>query len=238
MGDWIAFWDSEHSIYVNASHRDVHYRRIAQDIRALLPPDAAVLDYGCGEALHADLVARAARRLLLCEAAPLLRARLAERFRADRTVEVCSPTELASLRPGSMDVVVMHSVAQYLTPPGLERLLRLFRRLLGNKGLLILGDIIPLQVSAATDAMALLRFAAANGFLGAALIGLLRTLASDYWRLRSQHGLTRYSEAAITARLADAGFSAKRASANLGHNQARMTLLARAADTTRTEDSL
>ncbi|MEA2923566.1 MAG: hypothetical protein QOD25_688, partial [Alphaproteobacteria bacterium] len=24
MGDWIAFWDSEHSIYVNARHRDVH----------------------------------------------------------------------------------------------------------------------------------------------------------------------------------------------------------------------
>ena len=57
MGDWIAFWDSEHSIYVNARHRDVHYRRIAQDIRAHLPAGAAVLDYGCGEALHADLVA-------------------------------------------------------------------------------------------------------------------------------------------------------------------------------------
>ena len=37
MGDWIAFWDSEHSIYVNARHRDVHYRTIAQDIRAALP---------------------------------------------------------------------------------------------------------------------------------------------------------------------------------------------------------
>jgi hypothetical protein len=54
MGDWIAFWDSEHSIYVNARHRDVHYRRIAQDICAYVPAGAAVLDYGCGEALHAD----------------------------------------------------------------------------------------------------------------------------------------------------------------------------------------
>ena len=44
MGDWIAFWDSEHSIYVNARHRDVHYRRIAQDIRTHLPAGAAVLD--------------------------------------------------------------------------------------------------------------------------------------------------------------------------------------------------
>ncbi len=74
MGDWIAFWDSEHSIYVNARHRDVHYRTIAQDIRAQVPPGAAVLDYGCGEALHADLVAASARALILCEAAPTVRA--------------------------------------------------------------------------------------------------------------------------------------------------------------------
>ena len=37
MGDWIAFWDSQHSIYVNARHRDVLYRAIAQDIRAHVP---------------------------------------------------------------------------------------------------------------------------------------------------------------------------------------------------------
>ena len=65
MCDWIAFWNSEHSIYVNARHRDVHYRTIAQDIRAVLPDGARVLDYGCGEALHADLVAAPARWLIL-----------------------------------------------------------------------------------------------------------------------------------------------------------------------------
>src|SRR5258706_10215452 len=74
MGDWIAFWDSEHSIYVNSRHRDVHYRTIAQDIRAHLPSGAAVLDYGCGEALHAEIIAATARTLILCEAAPKVRA--------------------------------------------------------------------------------------------------------------------------------------------------------------------
>ncbi len=61
MGDWIAFWDSEHSIYVNARHRDVHYRLIAEHIREHVPPGATVLDYGCGEALHADIVAPSRR---------------------------------------------------------------------------------------------------------------------------------------------------------------------------------
>jgi hypothetical protein len=79
------------------------------------------------------------------------------------------------------------------------------------------------------DAIALLRFGAANGFFGAALVGLARTVASDYWRLRSDLGLTRYDARAITEKLAKAGFSAQRAQRNIGHNRARMTFLAQPA---------
>ena len=227
MGDWIAFWDSEHSIYVNARHRDVHYRTIAQDIRAHLPPGVAVLDYGCGEALHADLVAASARALILCEAAPTVRAGLAARFAGHAKIRVCSPDEVAALPAGSLDVVVLHSVAQYLTPQELDALLVLFRRLIAENGTVILGDVVPPHVSAWTDAVALIRFGAANGFLGATLVGLVRTLVSDYWRLRFDLGLTRYSEAAMIAKLAAGGFSARRAPANIGHNRARMTFIAR-----------
>jgi SAM-dependent methyltransferase len=229
MGDWIAFWDSEHSIYVNARHRDVHYRTIAQDIRAHLPPGATVLDYGCGEALHADLIAASAKALILCEAAPKVRLELGRHFAGHAKVKVCAPDEITGLPAQSLDVVVLHSVAQYLTPSELDALLATFRGLLRENGILILGDVIPPYVSALTDAAALLRFAAANGFLGAALIGLLRTLLSDYWRLRSHLGLTRYGEAAMIAKLAGSGFSARRAPTNIGHNRARMTFLARPA---------
>jgi SAM-dependent methyltransferase len=231
MGDWVAFWDSAHSIYVNARHRDVHYRVIAQTIaeyvRAEAPSGAAVLDYGCGEALHADIVASAARRLILCEAAPMVRATLAQRFAGDSRIEVRAPDELTPLPAGSLDVIVLHSVAQYLTPAELDALLTRFHRLLTQQGLLIVGDVVPPHVAAATDAAELIRFATANGFLGAALVGLARTLASDYWRLRSQLGLTRYGEMAMIEKLASAGFSASRAARNIGHNHARMTFLAR-----------
>jgi SAM-dependent methyltransferase len=226
MGDWIAFWDSDHSIYVNARHRDVHYRTIAQDICAHVPSNAVVLDHGCGEALYADIVAATARRLILCEAAPMVRGALAKRFAGNAGIEVRTPDEVNALPAGSLDVVVLHSVAQYLAPTELDGLLALFRRLLTGQGLLILGDVIPPHVAAWTDAAALLRFAAANGFLGAALVGLARTVLSDYWRLRSRLGLTRYDEAEIIGKLAGAGFSASRAPRNIGHNAARMTFLA------------
>lgn len=226
MGDWIAFWDSEHPIYVNARHRDVHYRTIAQDIRAHLPAGAAMLDYGCGEALHADLIAASATALILCDAAPNVRAALARRFAGHPKIKVCAPEDIAAMPTRSLDAVVLHSVAQYLTPDALDALLATFRRLLRENGVLIVGDVVPPHVSAFTDAAALLRFGAANGFLGATLVGFARTLFSNYWRLRSQLGLTRYDEGAMTAKLAGSGFSARRASANIGHNPARMTFIA------------
>src|SRR5260221_2983411 len=154
MGDWIAFWDSEHSIYVNARHRDVHYRTIAQDIGARLPDAAAVLDYGCGEALHADLIATSARALILCEAAPTVRAALAARFADQSKIKICSPEEVAALPAGSLDAVVLHSVAQYLTTRELHARLVLFPRAFCQERVPIPPDTVRHEVSACADAIA------------------------------------------------------------------------------------
>jgi len=225
---WLAFWDSPHSIYVNARHRDVHYRLIAQQIAALVAsPQARVLDYGSGEALHADLVAAAAGELLLCEGAPRVRAGIAARFADNPKIRALAPEELERLPDRSLDLIVLHSVAQYLTPGETAALFATFHRLLSLSGILVVSDVIPPHVTAATDAVALLRFAAANGFFVAAVIGLARTLVSNYWRLRTRYGLTRYGEAAMMQKLAAAGFTAQRAAHNIGHNQARMMFIAR-----------
>ena len=131
MGDWVAFWDSQHSLYVSARHRDVHYRTIAEDIAAYIPSSSAVvLDYGCGEALHADRIAAAARKLILVEAAPNVRAGLAARFKDHPAIEVLSPQDVRGLADRSVDLAVVNSVAQYLTSSELSALLVLFRRLL------------------------------------------------------------------------------------------------------------
>ena len=225
---WLAFWNGSHSIYVSARHKDVHYRLIAKAIAALVPrPHARVLDYGCGEALHADAVAAAAGELLLCEAAPTVRDGLAARFADNRTIRVVAPEEVERMPDHSLDLVVLHSVAQYLKPEETAALFALFHRLLKSDGLLVVSDVLSPHVGAATDAAALLRFAAANGFFIAAVAGLARTLLSDYWRLRSRLGLTRYSEAAILEKLAAAGFNPQCADKNIGHNQARTAYYAR-----------
>lgn len=226
--DWISFWDSKHSIYVDARHQAAHYRRIADDIRRYVPVGGAVLDYGSGEALSANQVADPASRLILCESAPNVRAMLAGRFAGNPKIVVRKPDDVATMAAQSLDLIVMHSVAQYLSPAELDELIKLFRRLLKPGGLFILGDVIPRRASALGDALTLLRFGAQEGFYWAALRGLFRTYFSDYWRLRKAHGLSRYDEAAITAKLEAAGFSVQRARTNIGHNAKRMTFLAHA----------
>jgi SAM-dependent methyltransferase len=228
ISDWLAFWDKPQSIYVNARHKDVHYRLIAEALAALMPsPTARVLDYGCGEALHADLVAAACGELLLCDGAPSVRSAIGARFSGNPKIRVLAPEEVERLPDHGLDFIALHSVAQYLTPEQAQSLLQLFHRLLQPSGILLVSDVIPPQVTAPTDAAALLRFGAANGFLFAAIGGLARTAFSDYRRLRAHVGLTHYSEADMTEKLAAAGFVAQRAPKNIGHNQARMAFIAR-----------
>jgi SAM-dependent methyltransferase len=231
-GSWLAFWDRPHSIYVNARHKDVHYRLIAQEIAeaiaALVPsPQARVLDYGCGEALHAERVTAACGELFLCDGAPSVRAGLAARFAGNGKIRVLAPDGVALLPQNSLDLIVLHSVAQYLSTAELQALLATFWRLMAPGGVLLVSDIIAPELSAAADVTALLRFAAQNGFLLAALGGLARTLFSDYGRLRARYGLTHYGEADMLHLLASAGFTGERAAKNIGHNQARMAFIAR-----------
>lgn len=229
--DWINFYDFKHSvIYVNARHRDVHYRTIAEDIRDLVPsPAAHVLDYGCGEATSADLVAQASAGLVLVEAAPNVRAALKARYEGNAKISVMTPDEAAALPAGSFDLIVMHSVAQYLSAAELDRLLGVFRRLIKPTGTVVVGDIVPPTLAAPAAALALLRFGAANGFFFAAVGGLMRIFVSDYFKLKKTHGLSHYGEAAMLARLKAAGYAAERAGHNIGHNQQRMTFYARPA---------
>jgi hypothetical protein len=93
--------------------------------------------------------------------------------------------------------------------------------------LFVLGDIVPPHLAAPLAALALLRFGAANGFFWAASFGLVRIFVSDYLRLKKTVGLSHYTEAAALEKLRHAGFAAERAARNIGHNQHRMTFLAR-----------
>jgi ubiquinone/menaquinone biosynthesis C-methylase UbiE len=228
MDDWIDYYDSTHTIYASKRHRDLHFQVIARDIIGYISsPDAVVLDYACGEALSAAKVAEACGKLYLAEPAPGVRGRLIARFAPNTKIRVRSLDDLRKMDEKSVDLAVMNSVAQYMTPDELDSALAVIRRLLKPSGRLVLGDILRPEVGMMSDVIALLRFALTHGFLKDALIGLVSTALSDYRQLRSRVGLRRYSETEMIEKLAAAGFTASRAHFNIGHNPWRMTFVAR-----------
>ena len=228
MDDWIDYYDSTHTIYASRLHRDLHFQLIARDIIGYIAsPDAVVLDYACGEALSAVRVAEACGKLYLAEPAPGVRGRLIARFAPNTKIRVRSLEDLRKMAEKSVDLAIMNSVAQYMTPEELDTALATIRRLLKPGGRLIIGDVLRPEVGMIRDVAALLRFALTHGFLRDALIGLVSTALSDYRQLRSRVGLQRYSEAGMIAKLAAGGFTAARAHFNIGHNPWRMTFVAR-----------
>ncbi|HSY57818.1 MAG TPA: class I SAM-dependent methyltransferase [Bradyrhizobium sp.] len=228
MDDWIDYYDSTHTIYASKLHRDLHFQLIARDIIGYIgAADAVVLDYACGEALSAAKVAEACGQLYLAEPAPGVRGRLIARFAPNTKIRVRSLEDVRKMAEHSIDLVVMNSVAQYMTPAELDSAFAIIRRLLRPGGRLVLGDVLRPEVGMLRDVLALLRFAADYGFLRDALIGLISTALSDYRQLRSRVGLQRYSEADMIAKLAQNGFTASRVGVNIGHNRWRMTFVAR-----------
>ncbi len=233
MDDWIDYYDSTHTIYASKLHRDLHFHLVARDIIGYISSsDAVVLDYACGEALSAAKVAEACGKLYLAEPAPGVRGRLIARFAPNTKIRVRSLDDLRQMTEKSVDLVVMNSVAQYMTPGELDAAFAVVRRLLKPGGRLVLGDIMRPEVGMIRDVIALLRFAATHGFLRDALIGLISTALSDYRQLRSRVGLQRYSETEMIKKLAASGFTASRAHYNIGHNPWRMTFVARHAFST------
>jgi ubiquinone/menaquinone biosynthesis C-methylase UbiE len=228
MDDWIDYYDSTHTIYASRRHRDLHFQLIARDIIGYISSaNAVVLDYACGEALSAARVAEACGQLILAEPAPGVRGRLIARFAPNTKIRVRSLDDIRKMAEKSVDLAVMNSVAQYMTPAELDAAFAVIKRLLKPGGRLVLGDILRPEVGMARDVIALLRFASSRGFLRDAVIGLVSTALSDYRQLRARVGLQRYSETDIIAKLAASGFTASRAPFNIGHNPWRMTFVAR-----------
>ncbi len=226
--NWRDFWNGEHSIYVNDRHRALHDDRIARDVAGLVEgADSAVLDFGCGEASGAALVAARCGRLYLYDAAPLVREHLRLRFSRNEKIVVTDAGGIDEAPDRGLDIIVVNSVLQYLTRAEFEALLDRARVKLRAGGRIVIADVIPAGAKAADDIAALLKFAFQGGFFFAALGGLVTTFFSDYRKLRAQLGLTRYSEGDALALLAAHGFAGAREPRNIGHNQTRMMFTGR-----------
>ena len=223
---WRDFWNGEHVLYVNSRHRALYYADIGKDIAALIPsPEAVVLDYGCGEALAADVIAGKCARLYLYDPMPKIEGMLRARHKANAKIVVLDKAGLEALSDASLDMMICNSVLQYLSRDECDVLVASAAAKLKLGGRLVVADIVPPHVDALTDSWALVEFAYRGGFLLAALRGLAGTFLKRYRRTRGRMGLTTFAIPEMQRLLATRGFEARRFERNIGHNQARMTFI-------------
>ncbi len=225
---WRDFWNGDHVLYVNSRHRALYYADIGKEIGPLIPsPEAHVLDYGCGEALAADFLASKCGRLYLYDPIPKIEASLRQRHKANAKIVVLDREGLEALPDSSLDMMICNSVLQYLSREECGALIVFAAAKLKLGGRLVVADIIPPNVDALTDSWALVEFAYRGGFLFAALRGLAATFFKRYRRTRGKIGLTTFAIPEMQRLLSTRGFEARRVERNIGHNQARMTFIAK-----------
>ena len=228
MDDWIDYYNSTHTIYASKLHRDLHFQLIAKDIIGYISsPDAVVLDYACGEALSAAKVAEACGKLILAEPAPGVRGRLIARFAPNTRIRVRSLEDLRKMEEKSIDLAVMNSVAQYMTPAELDAAFATIRRLL-KPG----GPAGPGRYPAPRGRHAQGR-ARAVALCATPRLPEGRVDRTGLDRVVGLPAIARPGRPAALQRGRDdwpnspaAGFTASRAHFNIGHNPWRMTFVA------------
>jgi len=226
---WIDFWDRPNAIYASRRNLEAHFACIARDLAPHLPEGGTVLDFGCGEALGAEAMARTCGSVLLFDGAPSVRQKLAERLAGQPRVRVLDEAGLAAQPAGSVDLVVVVSVLQYIAKPDLPGLLARWRELLAPGGRLLLADAVVTGTPMLRDVRSQLGFAARHGFLAAAVAGIVRMALSDYRQIRQQVGFSTYTPEELRGVMERAGFAVERLPRNIGPTPHRFTLVGRPA---------
>jgi ubiquinone/menaquinone biosynthesis C-methylase UbiE len=231
MRSWLSYWSAPNKSYVNERHREAHYAVVFAGVRPHLPqgPGRTALDWGCADAYAAREIAEICGAVVLYDAADATRQRLHTRFGGDPRIRVID-AGLGEVEADSIDIVIVNSVIQYLSAAEFGAALRQIHRVLKPEGALLIGDVIDPKTRTSRHVATFLAFAARNGFLAPAVLGLARTSMSSYSSLQREIGLATYTPAEIERKLAECGFVAERLTRNIAVSPYRSSFIARKLD--------
>lgn len=224
---WVDFWNRPNAIYANQRNLEAHFACLQSDLDAHLPEGGTILDFGCGDALAAEAMAKRCRNVWLYDAAPAVRQRLRDRLSGHPGIRILDDDDLAALPPGSVDLVLAVSVLQYIPREELDGVLHLWRGLVSARGRILIADVVDPDTPMLRDIASQLGMARQHGFLMAALMGLGRMALSDYRRIRRESGFSTYTPTELQARLSAAGLRADRLPKNIGPTPHRHSFVAR-----------
>jgi SAM-dependent methyltransferase len=225
MTNWAAYFDNlRHDSPLYREQSALYVESLAATVE--VHPDQRVLDFGCGFGFVAALLAPRVGEVWLWDAAPNMRS-LAERTTAPfPNVRFCDLAAAGSIdqQPpiGSMHLILVNSVTQYMAPAEVWLWLVRWRELLAPGGKLVLSDLIPPQHSGLSDIADLLRLGARHGSPLRATSEALGGLV-NYGRTRRAVPLNRISQENLGHHATEVGLDMIALPRNLTHFSKRWT---------------
>lgn len=201
-----------------------------------LHPHQRVLDFGCGFGHVAALVAPRVEQLWLWEPS------LHMRDEARRQTAACDNVTFVDLSTAEtdpqdagllpLDLILVNSVVQYMSPSDFTTWLRRWRDMLAPTGKLVLSDLIPPGQGALSDVADALRIVARRGGPRRAVREALGGLRG-YLRPSRETPLVKVGREELTRRAGQVGLGTEVLSSNLTHFRRRWTGVLSIADTAR-----
>lgn len=225
---WRAYWediaDDQHVFRIEAGD-------YAKRVKRLLQPDRRMraLDFGCGFGHTARELAPEMGTIALWDASSAVRRQARARVGGLANVEFLDMGSPEALRQsGQFDLILVHSVLQYMSEQEIRHWLAQWRELLKPDGRLVISDLAVPGASAAHELLNYLAFARRHGFFWNALFSGVRELAR-YWKVRNSRPLTVVSQGTLEDWAKQVGLSTEWLPENLSHRQSRACAVLRPA---------
>ncbi len=193
----------------------------ARNLKAVLPLSSAtrVLDFGCGYGFVAEQLAPAVGELYLWDAAPSMRRHAVDLLTRHANVHLLDPDA-----PPALDLILVNSVVQYMTPEELRGWLERWRGWLTPAGRVILADLIPPGHSPWRDLFSLVCFSLRRGYFLRAMRNVRATHAR-YRQAEQARPLYRPGHEEIRRLAEETGYAVEFLPRNLTHFRGRRTAL-------------
>jgi cyclopropane fatty-acyl-phospholipid synthase-like methyltransferase len=226
--DWQTFWADPPRYFSNAALRKAHFRILYSGLveQAGVHPGSSLLDFGCGDADLAPLLAESGVTVFLFDTSPHYQVIARRCASLTPGVEAVDEAFLDDRSLPPLDTVLASSVVQYLDSDTLSRFLHRARTRLTAEGCLVLADV-PERSSLVRDTVEVLTDALRHGYFRHALASLVTRLFSAYGSNLRESGLRRYSVPEMMSLLEQHGFTAKLARRNFAVKASRRTYIAR-----------
>lgn len=227
--NWITFWNKP-DIYndLNSNFKQKSSKRFFKQLIKILGIEKSqrILDFGCGEAITAPSIVEKGHQLYLYDRSTFYSQRAKELFQENKQIQVLSDDQYNSLSNDSIDVIVVSSVIQYLTPAEVEETLKKWHPLLPAGGRVILADVVPPKSNAIIDAIRLFFTSVKIGILpGFFQLMLSHFKSAEYNDLRNELDLYKYTPEDIKHLGSSSGYEVEKHFENLGLINSRKTFI-------------